>query len=534
MKISSGAKISKSTLKNSVKAIKEQDVLINFSKDSADKGVYVSIAYAPGSGKDHISTNDVYVENEIQIINVTIHNIPRYNEFGSELFMIEQASMTPYYRMQRDGKIYASGDGALAKQNLSFSIHSIDSTFSPGALAVGPGSENYTILRPAITVDEQTGLPELSNPWTSPRFPHKTQFWHPEMSSASPTSAIQGLYPAMGSSYNIYRNAGANWEWVADKKYVKISFPVAIRQGFLPDNGVFGLTDLCFEAYYYKHIPKETTTWWKNSQMPNTYWNIDGGAYQLNELILLKSSGPNTNNLPADATVMIIGDISAGKRTNKNTKILSSINELQTYGIQRNNGQETLAVRPANSHYHPSATTNAFVSGSLLGRELYDSKPQLILSENGLLVEKSTLGRWFSKDKKHGKNIGFKCEWQRNYENLGWSTFVTQNEGFTRSNIKLEDLFPVIDYNGNELDQDYLKYFFQAYNNGFDIQGEDQINGAWNGIRAKITARLKHNDQVYESYMYSNEVAMPVAELAALSYYYYGGDGFEGIGVSNL
>lgn len=529
MKISSGAKISKSTLKRSVKAIKEQDVLRNFSKDSSDKGVYVSLSYAPGSGKNTISQSSFFYESQYpQIIYVTINNIPRYKG-DRELFQVSQnGTWLPYFRMESGGKIYQPGWHYLNTTHGS----NTGITFS----MMGALEEVPNILTPAIGVDKNSGLPG-GEAWFLRGSQGRGTMWHPKLVSQNPSAVMLGESPYMTSSRADYvntpglgDNANKAWQWLANEKYVNITFPIHIRQSLLPDNGRFGLTMIGLRLFYFKELSHENYAWHGTEQLIQK----DGNEYDLNNLILLEGNDPG----------LIVDEVRYGRGVGRKSEaerisVLSSVNELPTYGIS-NNTSTLLGIRPANFEYHPTTDRVDFAELS----ETPYNKPQLILSEDGQYIKKVTMGKWFSIDKDYGKNIAYKCTYERYYTQNStgvteWRESLTQNGLFTKSNIKLEDLSPVIDFDGFFLDEDYLKYGFSVSNLGFKISGEDGATGSWNGVRAKITARLVQDGQIYESSMYSDPVYYtPVSEQVALSsalgYYYYGGDGFEGIGVSNL
>ena len=190
MKISSGAKISKGTLKNSVKAIKEQDVLRSFSKDSSDRGIYVSLSYAPGSGKNTISRDSSFSETQYpQIVYVTINNIPRYRD-NLELFSVQQRGQwLPYFRMESGGKIYQPAWNQLN----GISGSGLSGTFSTASQAlIWPD-----ILKPAIGVNKNSGLPG-SYAWFSGS-QQSSVLWHPKMVSQDPSAAMLGEGPYMGA-----------------------------------------------------------------------------------------------------------------------------------------------------------------------------------------------------------------------------------------------------------------------------------------------------------------------------------------------
>tara|TARA_R100000951_G_C2648192_1_gene183335 strand:+ start:793 stop:2361 length:1569 start_codon:yes stop_codon:yes gene_type:complete len=522
MKISSGAKISKSTLKRSVKAIKEQDVLRSFSKDSSDRGIYVSLSYAPGSGQNTISPNIYFYEPLYpQIIYVTINNIPRYRDNLELLSVSNQGQWLPYFRMEGGGKIYQPSYNNLN----GISGSSTSTTFSMAS----QGLNWPNILRPAIGVDKNSGLPS-GNAWFSGTNQSSGVLWHPKMVSQDPSAAMLGESPYMTSGHANYvntpglmDNANKAWQWIANERYVNVTFPIYIRQSLLPDNGKFGLTRIRFRLSYNQEILHENLPWYGTAQLIEK----DNNEYDLNNLILLEGRDPG---LVGDG--IVYGGYTSKREADEGTIILSSVNELPTYGVS-NNTSTLLGVRPANFMFHPTTGMTGFAQ--LIGSNF--NVPQLILSEDGEYVKKITMGKWFSIDKNYGKSIGYKCTYEIYFTDGStgvseWQENLTQNDLFTKSNIKLEDLSPSIDFDGNFLDLDYLKYGFSSSEIGFKIKGV-LTSGSWNGVRAKITARLVQDGQIYESSMYSTPVYAQAAS-SALSYYYYGGEGFEGVGVNNL
>ena len=521
MKISSGTKISKSTLSRSVRAATEQDVLRNLSKDSSEKGVYVSLSYAPGSGKPQLSGNGTE-----QFILVTIHNIPRFKG-GNEAISVSPRSNL-YYRIEPDGKTYSHSIG-----NGEFSSYAVPSEFvnSHPTLRLGPGFVNYPysnrgpdFKRPWVTVDS-------SGRYTSDRShysPLKSQgLFHPKMVSDAPNAVLDGtgVYIQNGLGYN----HGDDWyKWVQSDDYVNVTYPIVINQSLLPDLGEIGLTDIQVDVEYKKFYegqiqnPNDYLVFANRNPFNNTGWDQPNtglsGTKLFGECVHFESGGGSDR----------IGEQRFQSRDQLNREDpWASINELPLYG------HAASALRPAHRKYYPGIKDGgAAVDVQDSNGEFFTapdiSKPKLILSDDGKKVVKTTIGSWWSKDPKYGRSIGYRHELQVQDKNApgSWRTVFSQNDNFTKSNIKSEDLQPVTYSRGHfvEVDQDYLNYSFPQ---PFEIRIAEYL-----AVRGKITARLSYEGQTYEGYMYSEEVTIQPQPSASSYYYYYGGG--DGIGVSNL
>jgi len=551
MKISSGTKISKGTLARSVKAIKSQDILRNFSKDSSDRGVYVSLSYAPGSG------NPTTSEHLGQFIYVTIHNIPRFNG-KAELWNVKPKANL-YYRQKPNGKIYthAQGYGEFTATNTTSNANFYAGRDLPSFIFEPKSPRSKNFLRPWVKVDEDgyRGI-TYEKGYASP---HKTDgLFHPKLVTEDWEAAIAGTGSYMQGSPVI--DDSLEYKWMGNEKYINVTYPMGIHQSLLPPNGVIGLTNINIVVFYNEFYNGEITgaepvTLFTRGFSQNIADENGSGIidYPTADCVAFKIDGLGEyvytygiGNIDPQAKVR--DEIGYKSRYGKDP--LSSINELPSYG------DAYYPLLPAQRRYYPWArdgVTQARASVRVTNTPntpLYDteqesvywpvlSRPKLILSEDGTIVEKATIGSWWSKDPKYGRNIGYKHELQVKDKNgiNSWRVAIKQNQNFTISNIKSEDLQPVTEDNGvvntsvtpyqpkpREVDQDYLNYFFQM---------PTQIRIAdYSAIRSKITAKLEIDGEAHYAYMFSQTVYAPSPEQSpAIGYYYYGS---EGIGVNNL
>ena len=549
MKISSGAKISKGTLKRSVRAAKGQSILRGASKDSSKQGVYVSLSYAPGSGKPQTNT-----ESEGQFIYVTIHNIPRFSG-NSELFNISpQANL--YYRIEPGGKTYEHPIG-----NGEFGIH-IQQKYANSFAGITDNKRQYIMelqryapdfihqpysrlgdnfVRPWVFV-ESNGRYMHGYSFRSKAAPNKGTLYHPKLVSQDPVAALNGTGVYMRGHSDI--NSSLEYKWVQSENYVTITYPIGIYMNQLPDMGTIGLTDIQINANYREFYegPLLGASDILDFQHKYYFGFNDPVDLQYTFTNLSKRFDQCTPIKINSGTYSVIGQNTSSKaRNNLIHDPWASINELPLYG------DGYYPLRPAQREFYPWAyrgytiaqnsvkytnTPNTPPADSEEASIYWPplSRPKLILSEDGTKVEKSTIGSWWSKDPKYGRSIGYRHELQvKDSQGPGsWRTVIKQNENFTKSNIKSENLQPVTDHkvSGMELDKDYLNYFFQ-------IPTEIKID-EYLAIRSKITAKLEIDGVAHYAYMFSEPVYAPQPESSALGYYYYGGEGFEGIGVSNL
>lgn len=547
MRISSGAKISKSTLKRSVKAAKEQNILRGASRDSSNQGMYVSLSYAPGSGKPQ--TN---IEYQGQFIYVTIHNIPRFSG-NEELFSI-QPFANLYYRIEPEGKMYEhpinNGEfGTHIQQKYANQFAGFTDTKRQYILERARATPDFihqpysirgdNFLRPWVFVDEYSYGARFSGGYYQAS-PYRGELYHPKLVSQDPVAALNGTGVYMRGHSDI--NSSLEYKWVQSGDYVTITYPIGIYMNQLPDMGTVGLTDIRIYAKYRKFYEGPIVGGHEIINFENKYY------FGFNDPVNLEYTNRILSKRFDECIPLSWGGGSQTYGQNTSSQLRgsddawASINELPLYGdgyyplrpaqrefypwVYRGYNIAQRSVDDTNTPNTPPADTE---EASIYWPPL--SKPKLILSEDGTKVEKSTLGSWWARDPKYGRNIGYRHELQvKELQAPGsWRTVIKQNQNFTKSNIKLEDLQPVTDHMiyPNEIDKDYLNYFFQI---PAAIRIADYL-----AIRSKITAKLEIDGVAYYAYMFSEPVYAPQPEQSsALGYYYYGGDGFEGIGVSNL